>query len=134
MWGKHQESYGNISFSVFCLELLRGCEFQHRNLETTSNQRITATRSQQLKKKKITLEKLLGVIDLKPKLFLFLLTIFSFFSLIAFSMIKFYQIAKLLTWGPGKPKAWWGYTLISIPELCIWCLNQWAEQPFVLLV
>lgn len=34
MWWKHQESYGKISFSVLCLELLRGCEFQHRGLET----------------------------------------------------------------------------------------------------
>lgn len=133
MWWKHQESYGKISFSVLCLELLRGCEFQHRSLETTSNQRITATRSQQLKKKK-TLEKTARCDRFKTKAFPLPPGHFLLFFLIAFSMIKVCQIAKLLTWGPGNPKAWWGYTLISILELCTWCLNQWAEQPFVFLV
>lgn len=43
------------------------------------------------------------MIDFKTKAFLFLLAIFLFF-LIAFSMIKVCQIAKLLTWGPGTPR------------------------------
>ena len=77
-----------------------------------------------VKKKKKTLEKTSRCDRFKTKAFPLPLGHFLLFFLIAFSTIKFYQIAKLLTWGPGKSKAWWGYMLISILELCTWCLNS----------
>ena len=59
-----------------------------------------------VKKKKKTLEKTSRCDRFKTKAFPLPLGHFLLFFLIAFSMIKFYQIAKLLTWGPGKSKAW----------------------------
>lgn len=79
-------------------------EFQHRNSETTRHQRIPAARSQQLKK--MTLEKTARCDRFKTKAFPLPPGHFLLFFLIACSMIKVCQIAKLLTWGPGRPKAW----------------------------